>query len=160
MERLGFKPEWEIRKFRNDESFKKDKPYAIEKIEGNLILDEGATLLQALLIGGAGTAWDNSNSYLGVGDSNTAAAESQTGLLAATNKLYKAMEATFPSTAARVTTWKAIFGTSDANWAWEEFSLSNGSGGDSATNMNRKVSSKGTKTSGETWTLYFKLTVA
>jgi len=112
------------------------------------------------MIGGGGTVWNNANSYLGVGDSATAEAAAQTGLQAATNKLYKAMEASFPSRADRVMTWKAIFGTSDANYAWEEFSLSNSSGGDSGTNLNRKVSSKGTKVSGETWTLYFTLTVA
>src|SRR3972149_69403 len=65
--------------------------YELRLIEGNLLLNEGITALQNLLIGAAETAFNNANSYLGVGDSSTAASAGQTGLQASTNKLYKAM---------------------------------------------------------------------
>jgi hypothetical protein len=44
-----------------------------------------------------GTGWNNANAFLGVGDSSTAEAATQTELQAATNRFYKAMNATFPS---------------------------------------------------------------
>lgn len=67
------------------------------EIDGNLLLNEGIQLLLDLLIGAGGTAYNNANSYIGAGDTNTAESAAQTGLQAPTNKLYKAMEATYPS---------------------------------------------------------------
>ena len=97
------------------------------------------------------------NAYLGVGDSNAAESASQTGLQAATNKLYKAMETGYPQRSGQTVTFRAVFTDGEANWAWEEFSVSNSSGGDTGDNLNRKVSSEGTKVSG-TWTLDLEIT--
>ena len=148
---------WVLRKYADDKAFASDTPFEISEIDGNVLLNEGITVLQALLIGGAGTAYSNANAYLGVGDSNTAEAASQTGLQAASNKTYKAMEASYPSTASQTTTWRAVFGSTDANYAWEEFTLVNAST-DTGDNLNRKVSSQGTKASGQTWTLDLAIT--
>ncbi len=148
---------WTIRKYEDEASFKRDDPYAEEVVENNLLLNEGITLLQNLLTGGAGTPYNNANSYLGVGDSSTAAAATDTGLLAPTNKLYKAMEAGYPSISNQTTTWRAIYGATEANFAWNEFTVANGST-DASTNLNRKVSAQGTKTSGQVWTLDLAVT--
>jgi hypothetical protein len=100
---------------------------------------------------------DNSNARLGVGDSNTAEAASQTGLQAATNKTFKAMDSGYPQRSGQTAEWRATFGSSDANYAWEEYTVVNAAD-DAGVNLNRKVSSKGTKASGETWTLSLQIT--
>lgn len=116
-------------------------------------LNEGLAELIDIIIGaGTPVKWDNTNAYIGVGDSNTAANSSQTGLLAVTNKLYKAMDATYPQRTSQTASWRSTFGSADANWAWEEYTVSN-TNSDSGKNLVRKVESKGTKASGETWVL-------
>ncbi len=125
----------------------------------NLLLNEGIGLLLDLLIGAGGTVFNNAGSYIGVGDSSTAAAATQTGLQAASNKDYQGMEATFPSRASETVTWKAVWGSAEGNFAWEEWTIANGNS-DASTNLNRKVASLGTKSSGSEWTLTVTITVS
>lgn len=105
----------------------------------------------ASAIGESVTLFNNGNAYLGVGDSTTAFAAAQTDLQAATNKLRKAMDATFPQRSGNVVTYRATFASGDANFSWQEFGLFNASS--SGTMMNRKVSNQGTKTAGQSWEL-------
>lgn len=105
---------------------------------------------------GAGTAFSNANAHLGVGDSSTAFAVGQTDLQAATNKFRSGMEATFPTQAAAVLTFKASFASGEANFAWEEWGVFNASSG--GTMLSRKVDSLGTKASGAVWELTATLT--
>lgn len=86
-------------------------------------------------------------------------AAAQTDLQASTNKLYKAMSATYPQVSGQTITWRSAMGSSDANFDWMEFSVANGSSG-SAKNANRKVSAQGTKVSGQTWTLDLTITLS
>jgi hypothetical protein len=151
------KTKWTVRKYKNDEAYRRGDHYEVSEFDGNLLLNEGITALQNLLIGAAETAFNNANSYLGVGDSDTAAAAGQTGLQAVTNKLYKAMEATYPQISEQTTTWRSVFGSSDGNFAWKEFTVASGNS-DAADNLNRKVSDQGTKASGQTWTLDLAIT--
>ena len=108
-------------------------------------------------IGEAVTAFNNANAHLGVGDSATAFAATQTDLQAATNKLRKAMEATYPQRSTNVLTFRSLFGTSEANFAWEEWGVFNASSG--GTMMSRKVESLGTKTSAQSWQLTTTITI-
>lgn len=158
-DKLHYKTTWAIRKYADDIHFKDDLPYETVIFEGNLLLNEGIQLLEDLLIGAGGTAYNNANARLGVGDSATAESASQTGLQAATNKTYKAMEATYPSRASQILTWRSVFGSADANYDWNEFTIVNASS-DTGTNLNRKVSAQGTKASGQTWTLDLTLAVS
>lgn len=100
-------------------------------------------------VGSAVTAFNNANAYIGSGDSTTAFAASQTDLQAATNKMRKAMDATYPSLSGNVATYRATFATSDANWAWQEWGIFNAS--TAGTMQLRKVESLGTKTSAQSW---------
>lgn len=109
------------------------------------------------IFNGTGTLFDNTNSYLGVGDSTTAFSASQTDLQAATNKLRKAMDATYPTLATNVLTFKSTFATTDANFAWQEWGIFNAS--TAGTMASRKVESLGTKTSAATWVLTATLTL-
>lgn len=107
---------------------------------------------------GTGTAFNNANSYIGVGDSSTAFSAAQTDLQAASNKLRKAMDATYPQVATNVMTFRSTFGTSDANFAWQEWAVFNASSG--GTMLNRFVESLGTKTSAQSWQLTVTITLA
>jgi hypothetical protein len=130
-----------------------DRLYAREIFRGNCLLYEGINELFTLICGTGATKFDSGNANLGVGDSATAADPAQTGLQAATNKLYKAMDGGYPTYgSSQKGTWRSTFGSDDANWPWNEFTVANG-GSDAAKNLNRKVEAKGTKGSGTTWIL-------
>lgn len=134
------------------------KAYDGEQIVGNILVNNGIQLLEDALIGTAITAFSNANARIGVGDSSTAAAASQTDLQAATNKLRKGMDATFPSRASQTLSFKSSFTGAEANYAWAEWAIFNAASG--ATSMlNRKVESLGTKSSG-TWTLQVDITIS
>ncbi len=175
MDKIGWKARWRIDKFEDpDATIAKGlqagmpvqeaiSAYAqafvcTEEFEANIALNEGLQELIDVICGlGTPTGWDNSNARLGVGDSNTAEDAAQTGLQAASNKAYKAMDATYPQRSGQTAEWRATFGTDEANFAWEEFTVVNASD-DAGKNLNRKISSKGTKSSGETWTLSLQIT--
>lgn len=140
-----------------------------EEIAGNLLLNEGIQRLEDLLIAAGGTSYNNANAYIGVGDTNTAEAASQTELQAtqnAANRFYKGMNATYPSRSSQTVSWQSDFTSSEANFAWQEWTISAGATTASGsgflvgtTNLNRKVSSLGTKTTG-TWTLTGQVTIS
>lgn len=139
--------------------------------EDNLLMYGGASCLLECLIGnGTATAsqtltfFNNANAYIGVGDSTTAAAATQTDLQAASNKLRKAMDSTYPThtdgttSGAASITFRSTFGTADANFAWQEWAVFNGSSGGRM--LNRKVESLGTKASGATWVFSVTLSLS
>lgn len=148
-----------IDRYANDEDFKAGKVYKTTQFEKNILVNAGINLMLTLLAGGAGTAYNNANSYIGVGDSSTAEAASQTDLQAATNKLRKAMDGGYPTygTSQQIV-FRSTFASGDANYAWNEFAVFNASSG--GTMLNRKVSSQGTKTSGQTWQVTITITVS
>jgi hypothetical protein len=55
--------------------------------------------------------------------------------------------------------WQSTFGSADANFTWNEITVANGSS-DTATNLNRKVQSLGTKASGTTWIAQLTITLS
>jgi hypothetical protein len=117
---------------------------------GNCFLNEGINEIFALVCGTGATKFDNTNAYIGVGDSDAAADPLQTDLQGA-SKTYKAMDASYPTYgSSQKGTWRSTFGSGDANYAWKEITVANGSSG-AAKNMNRKVQAMGTKTSDYTW---------
>ncbi len=128
--------------------------------KGNLCLNSGISGFEKLIAGLSSppNAWSNTYAYLGVGDSTTAAVATQTDLQAATNYTYVAMAASYPSQASQAVSWQASFGSGSANYAWNEFVVTNASSKGSGTCINRLVSSQGTKTSGQTWVLTIQIT--
>lgn len=125
-------------------------------IEGNLLLNAGIAIVLDLAAAlAAPTAFSAAAAELGVGDSSAAEAATQTDLQAAANKTWVGMEAGYPSRSAQTVTWRGVFGTAAANYAWAEFAVRNGT-----TLLNRKVSSQGTKASGQTWTLDLAITLS
>lgn len=141
------------------------------EIHGNLLLNEGIQRLQDMTMIATVVSnqvstnpWSNANAYTGVGDSNTAEAATQVELQAATNRFYKAMNATYPSRSNQTVSFQSDFTTTEANYAWAEWTIAasattaSGAGFTSGTtNLNRKVAALGTKASG-TWTLTAQIT--
>lgn len=150
----------------------------VEK-EGNLLTIGGASIQWQTLIGnGTATAaqaltyYNNGNAYISVGDSTTAAADTQTELQAATNRTRVGMDATYPlhtdstgTAGSKSIAFRSTYGTAVANYAWQEWGIFNGAGtgGPPTTGgrmLNRKVESLGTKTSAATWVLTITLSLA
>ena len=117
----------------------------------------GRDYIAQALVGEAFTAFNNANARIGVGDSSTTFAAGQTDLQAPVNKLRKAMDATYPKRAANVLTFRATFGTAEANFAWNEWGVFNAASAGQM--LNRKVEALGTKTSAQTWQLTVNLTL-
>lgn len=151
-----------------------DALYETIEREGNLLVIGGVSVQWQTLIGnGTATAgqgltyFNNANAAIGVGDSTTAAADTQTDLQAATNKVRKAMDATYPqhtdttgTAGSKTITFKSTFATTDANWAWQEWGIFNSPTAATGRMLNRKVESLGTKTSSATWALTVSIALA
>ena len=132
------------------------RPYAVIEGEGNCLLNTGIDEMWDLVTGDSANHFSNTKTTIGVGDSSTAASATQADLQAATNKTYKGMEAGYPTSTSQKATFKASFGASEANYAWNEWVVKQS---DSSKCLNRKVDALGTKSSG-TWTLEVSITLS
>ena len=126
------------------------------------LTDAAAVLIAQKLIGTGTTDYDAANAYIGVGDSTTAFVKTQQDLVASTNKLKKLVTAT-PSRSGAALTFVTLFTTAEANFAWQEWGVFNGSGAGGAgptgvVMLNRKVESLGTKTSAQAWQMTVTVT--
>jgi hypothetical protein len=131
-------------------------PYDVIAGKGNCLLNSGIDEMWDLIVGDSSNHYSNATAQVGVGDSNTAAAATQTDLQAATNKTYKGMESGYPTSTTQKATFKASFGASEANYTWNEWVVKQSA---SAKCLNRKVDAMGTK-SGGTWTLEVSVTLS
>jgi hypothetical protein len=126
----------------------------VHLFKGNVLLNEGINELWTILASASsGTKFDNTHAYIGVGDDSTAADPVQTGLNPTVpgNELYVAMDGGYPTYGTnQKATWRSTFTSALGNYNWREFTVANGNSG-AAKNLNRKVSSQGTKASGQTW---------
>jgi hypothetical protein len=143
---------------REAEFHERFQPYEVIEGEGNCLLNSGINEMWDLITGevsGSGHIFDNTTAQIGVGDSSTAADPSQTDLQG-TNKTYQGMEGGYPTSTNQKATFKASFGESEANYAWNEWVVKQAT---SAKCLNRKVENLGTKSSG-TWTLEVSITLS
>lgn len=162
---------WVIRRYASEADYAAGRPGEVvgadgqalpaeSVIVGNVLLQEGIGEILDL-VGGLGTptAYNDANARIGVGDSNTAESAAHTGLQAASNKAYAAMESGYPQRSAQTLTWRAVFGSAVANFAWNEFTVVNAAS-DTGKNVNRKVSAQGSKVAGQTWTVDLSLSLS
>lgn len=158
----------------NDVHAGRVEPYEVLESDGNLLLIGGADILWLGLKNGlsattnqGNTYFNNANAGIRVGNSTSAAANTQTDLQAASSRKFtKGMDATYPthttgtgsSTSTKIL-YKATFSTAQANFAWQEWGIVNRttSGGRM---LNRKVQSLGTKSTAATWALTVTLSLA
>lgn len=148
-------------------------PDDITKCEGNGLLDVGRNRIINLITGGGGAAFTSTQGFTGVGDSSTAFSSAHTALQAATNKYYQIVDSgTVAATGTPTGQISAActYGTSNANFAWNEWCWGIATGtltagttppGTSPVVLNRAVpgSSLGTKASGASWTLNATITI-
>lgn len=140
-------------------------PYLSTVVEGNLITNAGWTRLMNLLTNqGATQALDSTHARIGAGNSNTAEAYTDTDLGAAagsSNRWFQLVSGA-GTLGTRTLAFSATFGTSDGNFAWNEFGLDFGTAsGNTVTAplFNHKAGiAQGTKASGQTWTATATLT--
>ena len=147
---------WTIRKFANDEAVRKNRPYEVVSFKGNCLCNEGINeILTIIGSASSGTKYDNTNANLIVGTGSGAANPTDTEATF-TSGVKKGMEASYPTygTSQKIT-FKANYGSEDANQAWNEFGVLNAAA--SGKLLNRKVSSQGTKISGQTWELNLEI---
>lgn len=151
--------EWVVEKWNSmEEKLSGVAPYEVVSTGQNIILDGGATEMLKLICGTGGTAYNNTNAKMYVGTDTTTENASQTGVIAqGSNRAYANMDSGYPQVDGRTATFRASFGDGEANFAWNEASISNGTGVGSIA-MNRKVSTMGTK-SGGTWTLQMTISL-
>lgn len=147
---------------REAEFHKLFKPYEVIEQEGNCLLNTGIDKIWDLVTGavsGADHIYDgpagNDKTQIGVGSDNTGAQATDTDLIDG-SPTYKTMEAGYPTSTSQKATFKASFGSGDANEAWEEWVVKQVT---SAVCLNRKVESLGTKSTG-TWTLEVDITLS
>lgn len=143
-------------------------PDEITNAPDNVLTSAGIDRMLNLLIGAGGTAFNNANSRIGVGNNSGALAEAASntdlgGAAGASNRQFKVMNATYPQ---RPTTtsvsWRSDFADAEANFAWAEWAVDNGAtNGTTVTAplFNRRVVNLGTKASG-VWTLTVTVTIA
>lgn len=152
------------------------KPVETTVTHGNLLMYGGAgCLIQCLIGNGTSTAgqtltfFSNARAALGVGDSTTAAAATQTDLQAASNKVRVGMDSTYPthtdgtSSGAATVTFRATFDTATANHRWREWGTFNSSTAATGRMLNRKVEDLdggSAKTSAQTWQLTITITIS
>jgi len=138
------------------------RPYLTTELTGNLITNAGWTRLMNLLTNqGATQALTATATRIGVGNSNTAEAYTDTDLQAAAgaaNRYFQPV-AGAGTLGTRTLAFSATFGTGDGNFAWNEFGIDVGTptvtGGTTVNALlfNRKASiAQGTKAAGQTWT--------
>lgn len=114
--------------------------------------DKGAIAIASLFAGdGAIPVFNVTNARIGVGDSSTAFAASQTDLQAATNKLRKGLDSA-PIRTTNSIDYTSTFGLTEGNYAWNEIALFNSASGDYMATR-RVITGFGTKPGTETWTV-------
>ena len=170
LEQLKWRCQWKLEKREGDinacktpeerlKFLEEAVPYKVMEGEGNLMLNEGINALWSILCETTPTEdrYTAANARIGVGNGTTAAAATDTGLVGGSTA-FKAMESGFPTFgSAQKAVFKSSFGDVDANFAWDEWTVDNGATPNK--NLNRKVESLGTKSSG-TWTLEVAITLS
>ena len=161
-----------VEKWDTDEDFAAGLP-PVDTVEddGNLLMFGGASCLWQCLLGngsaaagGALTYFNAANAALGVGDSTTAPAGTQTNLQAATNRLRKTATPTHTDgvvAGSATITYVASFAAAEANYVWNEWGLFNSATDATGRMLSRKVpgTNLGTKTGG-TWQLTITITLS
>jgi hypothetical protein len=139
---------------------KRAKPYETAKSE-NTFVNGGTNIMLVAVTGGVPVYYTNALAAIGVGDSSTAFALTQTNLQGAvvtTDRIKKGMNATFPSVALNVATFQSTFATTEANYVWNEWAIFNAVADGAGTMLNRAVANLGTKTSAVAWQLTATIT--
>jgi hypothetical protein len=133
-------------------------PYAVGLVEGNLLTTAGIGRIATLLNAGTGNKISSTTARVGVGNGGGTAAIGDTDLSASAGSANRWFQTCTVTTPSNVLTFAATFGSSDGNFAWNEFGIDIDTATVSSGNtvgavlLNHKTSiAQGTKASGQTW---------
>lgn len=119
------------------------------------LTNAGRDFIAGAIIGN-GTFFTNANAHIGVGNGKAVFYATQTDLQG-DSKVRKGMDAGYPTISGNTITFKSTFGSSDANFAWQEWGVFNAASG--GVMLNRLVEYNGTKVSGQTWVFEVDITI-
>jgi hypothetical protein len=126
-----------------------EEPYEVRTIHGNCGLVTGFNMIWGVISEATTSFFGNASAQLVVGNGTTAANATQTALIG--DSTYgQSMDTGYPTNKGEDSKlyWKGVFASANANFAWEEWGISDAND----VFLNRKVESLGTKSGGE-WTL-------
>jgi len=125
------------------------------------LTNDGAVAIASALLGDGGvTLFDNANAQIAVGDDSTAFSTSQSQLQAEANggnHLRKGMNTGYPlrnpdsDGSLNKTRYQTTFGTSEGNFRWEEWGITNSATVGGGEMLFRIVEFNGEKSSSATW---------
>lgn len=160
LEKLNWSVKSTVRKWSTAEYEAGAEPHDVFEGEGNLLVNVGINRLLDLLIGAGGTAYNAANSRIGVGNGTTAATAGDTALAGASDR-WALVDSV--SRTNQTVTWVATFIDGEAEFAWDEWAIDNGTAdGDTPTSplLNRRVQAMGTKGADSVWELSVAITVS
>lgn len=139
------------------------RPYSVTEDTSNLLTTAGWNLILTRATGGTGTAYASASTRIGVATGTAAAASGDTNFSATATgtsnrwlQLVTGDGTVGTGTAVRRLSFVATMGTGDANIAWAEWGIDQGTassaGAITAPLLNHAISAQGTKASGQTWT--------
>lgn len=138
-------------------------PDEVMRVHDNLLVSGGINLLLLHLIGDTNiTAYGSGTANLRVGDNSTAATSGDADLMASSNVDSNPMDSGYPTVLANKVSWRSTYGSSEANFTWNEVGVVNDAGTPNLGTirlLNRKVQNFGTKASGSTWTLTLEILI-
>jgi len=122
----------------------------------------GRNNIAALIVStGAMRPWGATGAYFIVGNSTATHSTANTWMAGAASTM-NPMDAGYPTRATNVNTFRATFSTAQANFAWNEWGITNttSTGDANQSLLNRKVEdpSLGTKTSAQSWQITADIT--
>jgi hypothetical protein len=157
LEGLRWLPKWTIKKYANDADAKAGKAYEVSEFEGNLLTNAGMNRIWELVCGDAVDDLATAPVLIVGTGSGAATVNDVEGTF--TSGVKVAVDGSYPTFGTdQKATWMASFDGSTANQAWNEFGLLTKAS--SGVLINRKVSSQGTKISGQTWELTLEITLS
>lgn len=145
---------------------------------GNLLTTAGLNRLTSLFEGAGGAAFNHADALIGVGyhggNATNDAAVGDTALAgdgSTSTAYYQPADTGYPAQSGGTISCNATFGTTTANWAWNEWGLVVASGtitaggtlasvGTTPVLINHKVAALGTKSNGSIWTLQASAVIA
>lgn len=155
-----WKCEWIVSKFADKTHHSSNKPYQIAIAGQNVITNTGAAEMLKIVCGISGArAFSNANAHIAVGDNTTVESASQTGIIATTNRFSKPMDASFPSVNGREAEFQSTFLENEANFAWNEFCITNANQTSSPVALNRRVQSLGVKSASTIYQIKAKVAI-
>ena len=143
------------------------KPYATSMVDGNLLTTAGLGRIATLVNAGTGNLIASTTARIGAGDGAGTAAIGDTDLSAAAGSTHRFFQTCVVTVPSNVWTFVGTFGTSDGNFAWNEFGIDIGTATVTtgttvnAVLLNHKTSiAQGTKAAGQSWAVTATITIS